>query len=75
MHDPYKEANRTMRYTDLGLSKQAEIIQPTNGSAAARTLYTDPANIVYYTTAQDLGNSVGFQIGYLIFTIHYTFSG
>lgn len=47
--DAYTTLHRSMRaFTNLGIQKQDTVIRKTNGSAAARELYSAPAGIVVY---------------------------
>jgi len=60
-------------YTDLGLSKQT-LIQPTNGTAAARSLYDDATNIAMLVESPNKVTGAN-EIGVCIVTMHYVFSG
>lgn len=72
--DAYKTLNRSMRvFTNLGIQKQDTIIRKTNGSAAARELYDNPAGIVIY--AQAPAREVSSLVGRFIYTLEYEFSG
>jgi len=75
----YDVHRRSMtNYTDLGLSKQASLIVPTNGTSAARTLYDEPASIALLaraSTDESTATGNGANIGAFVYTIHYEFSG
>jgi hypothetical protein len=64
-------------YTDLGLSKQSTLILKTNGSNAARELYTDAAtlNVLARAASDETPTGNGDNIGMFVYTIHYEFSG
>jgi hypothetical protein len=62
-------------YTDLGLSKQTcNLIQKTNGSAAARDLYTEATNMAVLVESPNKVTGAN-EIGVAIVTMHYVFSG
>jgi hypothetical protein len=61
-------------YTDLGISKQESLIIKTNGSAASRDLYADPATIGILARAPTQAAS-GAPLGLVVFTVCYEFSG
>lgn len=60
-------------FTNLGIQKQETVIRKTNGSAAARELYENPAGIVVY--AQAPSRTENSLIGRFIYTLEYEFSG
>lgn len=74
---PYNVHIRSMNnYTDLGLSKQESLILKTNGAAAARDVYSQPATVVLLGRSGSYLSTTGNNnIGLLVYTIHYEFSG
>jgi hypothetical protein len=59
-------------YTNLGIQKQDTLIRATNGSNAARELYTDPATLILATYAP---NFEAVILGEFVYKVEYEFSG
>lgn len=73
IHQGYEHVTRNIRdYTNLGLSKQNEIILKTNGSAASRQKYVKPATLALYGTAYAFSTAF---IGEIVYQVEYVFSG
>lgn len=73
MHQGYNTITREIPdYTNLGLSKQNEIIIKTNGSAASRQSYIKPATLGFYGQAVNFSASL---VGQVQFSLDYVFSG
>lgn len=62
-------------YTNLGVQKQDTLIQPTGGSGASRTRYTNPACLCIATYAPTFLGSSAILMGEFVYKIEYEFSG